>query len=67
MRTGIFLVIIICLIGVCFDKDEVGLMGNPKGYTEPEVKSEPIPEYPYKLYPKDTTPYKGNYVDIQNQ
>lgn len=63
MRSSIFILIIsIMLICINFDEDAIGLYGDPKGWVEPPTKLPKDTLHPYKLYPKDTTPYKGNYV-----
>lgn len=47
------------------DHDRMTIYGSVNSYPAPPP--EPIQQrvYPYKLYSKDTTPYRGNYVDIQ--
>lgn len=65
MKSLIF--VTLCLIGIFLmwtncDGDATNLYGNPKGWVEPERVIDTPVKHPYTLYPRDTTPYKGNYV-----
>ncbi len=45
-------------------RDDYGLYGGPEVLPPPDIELTPIKVDPKVFIPRDTTPYKGNWVDI---